>query len=200
MRSAQFGVYDKVLATLREQGKEEGFGALNGKMFGFLEPSILLAGFCGGVSRGIVEGPFEYIKVRRQVQQRWHLSEVFNGFGATITRNSFLFGSFVVYIDLSKQLIPGGLGPFWTGAICSNLAWLTVWPMDVAKSQLQSGKYDGKSFGHLISDAARSGLMFRGLLPGLIRSTIANGCSMVAYKETEKFMKTLHRLDCDVVH
>lgn len=69
----------------------------------------------GGVSRGIVEGPFEYVKVRRQVEQPWRLQDVMSGSGATIFRNSFLFTSFVVYMDLSKQIIPGGLSPFMTG-------------------------------------------------------------------------------------
>lgn len=26
--------------------------------------------------------------------------------------------------------MPGDISPFWTGAICSNLAWLTVWPLE----------------------------------------------------------------------
>ena len=69
----------------------------------------------GGVSRGIVEGPFEYIKVRRQVEQPWRFTEIFNGSGATIFRNSFLFSGFVIYMDLLKQIVPGGLSPFWTG-------------------------------------------------------------------------------------
>ena len=69
----------------------------------------------GGISRGIVEGPFEYIKVRRQVEQPWLFREVMTGSGATIFRNAFLFGSFVTYMDLSKQIIPGGLSPFMTG-------------------------------------------------------------------------------------
>ena len=72
----------------------------------------------GGVSRGIVEGPFEYVKVRRQVEQPWRFQDVLSGSGATIFRNSFLFTSFVVYMDLSKQIIPGGLSPFMTGEDC----------------------------------------------------------------------------------
>jgi solute carrier family 25 carnitine/acylcarnitine transporter 20/29 len=198
MRSAQFGVYDKVLATIRSKAEEPSYSFLKDKLFGVFEPGIILAGVCGGISRGVIEGPLEYIKVRRQVQHRWKFAELFDGFGATILRNSFLFGSFVVYIDLSKQLIPGGMGAFLTGAICSNLAWLTIWPIDVAKSQIQSGNYKGKSFGYLIADAYRTGLIFRGLIPGLMRSTVANGCSMVAYKETEKFLKTLHTSPCDL--
>ena len=34
----------------------------------------------------------------------------------------------------------------------------------------------------LLANAARDGALFRGLLPGLVRSSIANGTSMVVYK------------------
>ena len=78
-------------------------------------------------------------------------------------------------------------GPFLTGAVCANLAWLTIWPMDVVKTQLQSGKYANQSLAALVRDVLRpsSGLLFRGLLPGLTRSTLANGLSMVVYKHVQ---------------
>ena len=58
------------------------------------------------------------------MEGQWKWRELTNGSGATIFRNSFLFSSFMIYIDLSNQIFPGGLGPFWTGAICSNLGEL----------------------------------------------------------------------------
>ena len=58
---------------------------------------------------------YRYIKVRRQVNAPWKFTQIFQGAGATIARNSVLFSSFVVYMDLLKQAIPGGLSPFWTG-------------------------------------------------------------------------------------
>jgi hypothetical protein len=79
-------------------------------------------------------------------------------------------------------------GPFLTGAVCANLAWLTIWPLDVVKTQLQSGKYAGKSPVVLVTDVWRSGLLFRGLVPGLTRSTMANGLSMVVYKKVEALL------------
>ena len=90
-------------------------------------------------------------------------------------------------MDISKQVFDGGLGSFWTGALCASLAWTTVWPLDVAKSQLQSGNYEGKSFMYLLKDLFRTGLIFRGIVPGLTRSAIANGCSMVVYKKVESY-------------
>lgn len=44
------------------------------------------------------------------------------GSGATIFRNAFLFGFFVTYMDLSKQIVPGGLSPFMTGIIYTILS------------------------------------------------------------------------------
>jgi solute carrier family 25 (mitochondrial carnitine/acylcarnitine transporter), member 20/29 len=198
MRSAQFGVYNQVFSAIQQH-----FGPSNpeNRWLGFLDPQVVFAGFVGGIGRGIVEGPFEYVKVRRQVQQPWKFTgitnpsssraiteslEIFNGSAATIFRNSFLFSVFMINVDLSKQLVPGGLSPFLTGAICSNLAWLSIWPLDVAKSQLQSGKYDGKSYGVLIRDIISSGKLFKGIVPGLTRSTLANGVSMMVYKEVER--------------
>ena len=86
-------------------------------------------------------------------------------------------------------------GPFLTGAVCANLAWLTIWPLDVVKTQLQSGKYAGKSPAVLIADIFRSGLLYRGLLPGLTRSTFANGLSMVVYKKVEAGLREANRAE-----
>jgi solute carrier family 25 (mitochondrial carnitine/acylcarnitine transporter), member 20/29 len=185
MRSAQFGFFDQASYYLQQTDLIP-----SQHFFGYLNPQVAIAGFIGGIGRGLVEGPFEYIKVRRQVDSGWKFSEIFTGSSATIFRNSFLFSSFMIYVDISKQLLPnGGLSPFWTGALCSNLAWLTIWPLDVAKSQLQSGKYQQKSYGYLIYDIVSTGKLFRGILPGLTRSTIANGCSMMVYKRVESWLK-----------
>ncbi len=180
IRSTQFGVYETVLSQQRQA-----FGATQKehKLLGYFDPQVIVAGFAGGMGRGLVEGPFEYVKTRRQVQSHWTARELLSGAGATIFRNSFLFSSFVVYMDLGAQLVPGGLSPFWSGAICSNLAWLTVWPLDVVKSQLQSGLHSDKSLLSLVKHNIRSGAAYKGLLPGLTRSFIANGCSMVVYRE-----------------
>lgn len=191
IKSAQFGVYESVIAL---EKKYFGECTAENSLFGVFNPQVITAGFAGGVGRGLVEGPFEYIKTRRQVNQPWLLKEVFTGSGATMIRNSFLFCFFMVYVDLSKQLVPGGgLGPFWTGAICSNLAWLTIWPLDVTKSQVQSGKFPGRSFGSLLLGNIRTGNIFRGLLPGLTRSFIANGCSMEVYNLVLKKLKERER-------
>ena len=123
-------------------------------------------------------------------------------------RNTFLYSSFVVYIDLSKQLCKAGyvpsilmqpekkeLTPFAKGAICANLAWMTIWPADVVKTQRQSGNYDGKSVWELFFTNLRSGRLFRGILPGLARSTMANGLSMVVYEYVHTLLSKKLKLE-----
>jgi len=185
MRSFQFGFYDTTLRRLRAR-----HSAPRARVAG-VDPDVLVAGFCGGLGRGLVEGPADYIKTRRQVGQAWTLGGLYEaGLPITLARNAFLFASFAVYADWSKLLVPGGLGPFWTGAVCANLAWLTIWPLDVAKSQMQSGNYRGASLPALLVASARSGMLFRGLLPGLVRSTVANGTAMVAFAHTKTVLET----------
>ena len=65
---------------------------------------VILAGFCGGIARGLVEGPFEFMKVKTS-GCKMEDKDIFKGSGATIARNSFLFSSFVVYMDISKLIM-----------------------------------------------------------------------------------------------
>jgi len=151
---------------------------------------VAAAGIAGGVARGLIETPFDVVKVSTQVEHTWTASMLCRGASATIARNAGLMGTFCVYRDVVPPLIPGGLNAFWTGALCSNLAWLTIWPLDVIKSQRQSGNFPGLSSWALLVKAARTGMLLRGLWPGLARSTISSGSSMVAYKRVEEWSAT----------
>lgn len=190
MRSAQFGCNEVALSNIRK-----GMGGPTkpeGKLFGCLDPQIILAGFAGGLGRGVVEAPIEFLKVRRQVLTPWAMREIVKGAGTTLFRNAFLFSSFVVYVDVSKNFVE--LSPFWLGAICSNMAWMTIWPLDVVKSRLQSGKFkEGMSMRQALADSYRSGAMFRGLAPGLLRSFIANGVGMTVMVAVQKELKEMRR-------
>lgn len=51
------------------------------------------------------------------------------------------------------------------------------------KTQRQSGNYDDKKgLLSLFQENMRTGRLFRGVVPGLVRSSIANGSSMVVYE------------------
>ncbi|CAE8592826.1 unnamed protein product [Polarella glacialis] len=179
-RSAQFGFYELALKQLREKTPSY-------RVFGVLDWQIAVAGIAGGLARGVIEAPFDLVKVSQQVEQKWTVGTLYKGSTITLVRNSALFCAFSIYRDIVPPLIPGGLSPFWMGALSSNLAWLTIWPLDVIKSQRQSGNFPHHSSWALLVDAARGGLLFRGLMPGLARSTLANGSAMVVYKKVEEW-------------
>ena len=193
MRSAQFGVSGAVKDMMKQKKMPEY------KIMGLFDYQVIIAGVAGGVGRGLVEIPADFLKIRRQVEQKWTFSHLTDGTFVTLGRNSVLFAAFVVYIDLAKQACRAGyvprvlmdegesnLSPFAKGAICANLAWLTVWPADVVKTQRQSGNYDPKiSSFELLRENLKSGRLFRGLIPGLVRSSLANGSSMVVYEWVE---------------
>ena len=56
-RSAQFGFYENAMGQMKRIN-----GAEPQRVFGVFCPNVVVAGFCGGVGRGLVEGPFEYVK------------------------------------------------------------------------------------------------------------------------------------------
>lgn len=192
MRSAQFGFYNSVLPLMDQK-----FGKRDPKTdywLGCVNPHVVAAGWAGGIGRGLVEGPFEMVKVRRQVVSDWKFADVSKGFGVTVFRNSFLFSSFVIYMDVLKQQLARydtTLSPFFLAGICSNMAWLTVWPFDVIKTKRQSGKFEGRSVMWLLRDTIRTGDMYRGLSVGLVRSFFANGISMEVYTRVEKELKVV---------
>jgi len=57
---------------------------------------------------------------------------------------------------------------------------------DVVKSRMQSGQFaKNRNMFHMLADIWHSGHLFRGIIPGLTRSFISNGTSMVVYKYVE---------------
>ena len=85
MRSAQFGFYQSVLPVLDTK-----FGKRDPQTYwlGCVNPHVVAAGWAGGIGRGLVEGPFEMVKVRRQIVSDWKFADVTKGFGVTVFRNS----------------------------------------------------------------------------------------------------------------
>ena len=186
IRSAQFGAYNSSLTLLRQS-------RLPQKVVCTVDYQVVLAGMAGGVGRAVVEAPMDYIKTRQQMSLPWTFKQAFTGTSATFMRNIWLFAVFAYTVDLSKQLTKDGKGlsPFWTGAVCATTAWLAVWPLDVVKSRIQSGMHEKRSvFGHLVQ-AARSGALYRGLAPGLLRASIANGCAMYIYKRSSAWAEEM---------
>lgn len=136
MRSAQFGISGRVKHWLDDHHAH----LPKFQFLGLLEWQVIAAGIAGGLGRGLIEIPTDFLKTRRQVERSWTMSHLMDGTAITLARNTVLYASFMVYIDLAKQACRAGyvptllmneeqnnLTPFVKGAICANLAWLTVW-------------------------------------------------------------------------
>lgn len=184
-RSAQFGFYESTMSILKKNTTDH-------KYFGWLSWHVIVSGASGGLGRGFIEGFADHVKVRKMMNQPWSLRSLRkeSGLGITLIRNVNLFGSFVIYMDLSKQLTNGQLGPFMTGGICASLAWFSVWPLDVVKSRVQSGDFHkDQNLVWQLKEVFRTGAVFRGLLPGLARAFLANGCSMIMYRKADALFR-----------
>ncbi|KAG2386651.1 hypothetical protein C9374_002395 [Naegleria lovaniensis] len=84
------------------------------------------------------------------------------------------------------------LSPFFTGGVCATLAWWLVFPLDVIKSQIQSMRPDEKLgvFQRLSIVGKTLGVrgFFRGIVPASMRSSLANGVSMIAFAYVSSYL------------
>lgn len=75
------------------------------------------------------------------------------------------------------------LGPFLTSGIAASMAWILVWPVEYMKAQVQSDYGERRSTWKRLklTFLSRGGFfgLYRGLTPGVMRSFISNGSSMV---------------------
>lgn len=185
MRSAQFGFYHSSLNWMHEK-----YGKTDVLLLGCIDPQVAGAGFFGGIGRAFVESPFEMVKVRRQVQKPIVESAaefLRTGAVATFCRNGLLFSSFTIYMDLFRKAdVIFVDSPFLMAGFGASMAWITVWPLDVVKSRMQSGQFaKDRNMFQMLADVWHSGHLFRGIVPGLARSFTSNGTSMVVYKYVE---------------
>ena len=108
--------------------------------------------------------------------------------------------SFFVMCDYSEKAAPELmsrplLGGFLKGGVCATLAWAIAWPLEVAKNKVQGAEgalYKGRSTLAIVRQvAATDGLrgLYRGILPGALRSFVANGAGMAVYQFTQSLRK-----------
>jgi hypothetical protein len=100
--------------------------------------------------RSVVENPIELIKIRRQTLGSWQFNEtLFTVYRSQQLAIRCLLTNFFIFLDVSgrhvPQLLDGPVAPFFKGGICATLAWWTVWPLEVVKSQIQAASKAGAS-------------------------------------------------------
>jgi len=128
------------------------------------------------------------------------LKECYTGVGATWGRATVMLTAFFVLCDQSERAAPDVmsrplLGGFIKGGICATMAWGVSWPLEVVKSKVQgveAHRFKGQSMWTILAHTARNeGLrgLYRGFLPGAMRSFAANGVGMAAYQLTQSMRK-----------
>ena len=182
-RSSQFSVFEGIFTYFDKTDsmkKEVPF------TFG-LQPRVILGGAAAGITRSFIESPFEYIKVRRQIGLPWNLRDSYKGFPSLVLRNIGMLGTFFCLVDIMRRrtgLYNSLPGQFFVGGACATLGWLTIWPIENLKNQIQAG-----TNGENLSWATRFKMMrerggirglYRGILPGSICVFTRNGAAFTA--------------------
>lgn len=188
------------------------------KELSILENAV--SGGLASVFAALVLCPTELVKCRLQSQRevnptihstplsvcrdayRMHgFRSFFVGMTPTLSREvPGYFTFFGAYEACRYYLAPKGktkdeIGLFRTavsGAVGGMTLWTVVFPFDSIKSRMQiagSGKF-GKLLTQIIRDEGIK-VLYKGLLPTLIRTCLASGCLFVAFEESKKFMTAI---------
>lgn len=110
-----------------------------------------------------------------------------------------LMTTFFVLVDSGRRHFPDQfnkpfIGPFLASGIAGTLAWWLIWPIERMKAQVQGGMDPELSVRRrmmkIIKLDGPLGL-YRGILPGSLRSFFANGFSMVVMVAAQKIVSEM---------
>ena len=165
MVSIQFGVLEAAKRTLVQRREAAGQST---------ELSIADIAGCGslsGLATAFISAPVEHVRIRMQVQGasgagpqykgsvdafssilRTHgLTKLFQGFGATVARETLGYAGYFSTYELTKRALMGpegeaglGLGHFlFAGSVAGFGMWMPMYPLDVIKSKMQTDTLTG---------------------------------------------------------
>jgi solute carrier family 25 carnitine/acylcarnitine transporter 20/29 len=190
-RSLQFGVYSGVAEWCRANDVARATLPMSD-----IEWRVVVGSLASGATRATIETPLEAFKVRKQIGAPVYAfgRQLFTGYSVTLLRTCGLMTSFFCLIDVSSRQLPTllndpNVGPFFRGGVCATVAWWSVWPFEVAKSQIQAGTSGpSRILPRLLHIARTQGVagFSRGFLAGSIRSVLANGASFWAYTTCQR--------------
>lgn len=189
-RSAQFAVFEAVYTYMTSP-----LARYEVPCTGGLQIRVLVGGLAASTVRAIIETPLEYAKVRRQTQQNWRFRHLYNGFGVTWCRTVGLMCTYFILVDSMRRHYPdvfasAVLGPFLVSGAAATFAWWVVWPLEYMKSQVQ-GSYGQelpvwRRMQVVMRERGGFFALYRGIIPGTIRSFLANGTSMIVMANAQR--------------
>jgi solute carrier family 25 carnitine/acylcarnitine transporter 20/29 len=184
---------------------------------------IAMSGSAAGLAQAFVASPIEMIKVRLQIQnsgaklysgpfdcarkivRESGVRGLFRGLGATMLRDFPAFAAWYGVFEFSKRQLSAadgsiGHGPLLlSGASAGVGYWLACYPIDVAKTMLQTQRDPPKGqplqyrhaldvISQVIKSEGVAGL-FRGFGPTLVRALPASGSTFLAYEAVTNYLQ-----------
>ncbi|TFJ86963.1 hypothetical protein NSK_002050 [Nannochloropsis salina CCMP1776] len=196
-RSTQFAVFEALYTKWdNEVGREE-IPHTQG-----VQVRVVGAAVAAATARSLLECPIEFAKVARQTGQDWKLGQVYRGFGLQLGRTGGVMTTYFVTVDAIRRHHPSvfqtKIGQFLASAGAATFGFWVVWPLEVLKNQVQAGTPVGPrgreaTLVDRVLALGRGGLagLYRGILPGTLRSVVSNGFSMVVMIEAQKWVTQL---------
>jgi solute carrier family 25 carnitine/acylcarnitine transporter 20/29 len=173
-KSIVFGTYGNIRRVMEERGASN-------------DISIVTAGALSGLVGSLIITPMDRFKILMQTGRKITMKGLYNGFGATLTRD--VPGYTIYFLIYNKLYNPShGLGgSFLAGCASGALSWVFIYPQDLVKTRIQSG--DKGSYLHImknvIVDRGIFGI-YRGFSFALFRSIpfhgMALGCNEILGK------------------
>lgn len=196
-RSTQFAVFEALYTKWdNEVGREE-LPRTHG-----VQVRVVGAAVAAATVRSLLECPIEFAKVARQTGQDWKLNQVYRGIGLQLGRTGGVMTTYFVTVDSIRRHHPdvfqSKLGQFLASAGAATFGFWVVWPLEVLKNQVQAGTPVGPrgkdaTLQERVVALGKGGLggLYRGILPGTLRSVVSNGFSMVVMIEAQKWVTHL---------
>ena len=189
-RSSQFAVFEAVYTYL-----DSPFARYEIPMTGGIQLKLIAGAVGAGTVRAVIETPLEYAKVRRQIQKTWKLRDLNRGFGLTWSRTVGLWCTYIILFDSLRRHFPqihsgSLLGIFLMQGVATTIGWWMVWPLEFMKSQVQGGERQRLSAYQrmriVIREKGGFFALYRGIVPGSLRSFVANGTSMIVMTTAQR--------------
>jgi solute carrier family 25 carnitine/acylcarnitine transporter 20/29 len=199
-RSMQFSVFELVYSrfdknNLKNKNYEKYFTKVIPYTKG-LEVRTIVAGIASGICRSLVECPFEFVKIRRQIKTDFKYMNVYHGLFPLMLKNSTMVSIGFCFIDSFRRNTNAwnsSLGIFLATGTSTILCHILIWPIEIFRNNYMSkNKGETSSAGKIISENIKNyGWMkglYRGALPGLISTFLRNGLGMLIFSKIQKII------------
>ncbi len=140
------------------------------------------SGFLTGVLISSIITPIELYKVRAQNMLSLKVNP-YRGALPTVIRES-ISGS--IYFGAYNQMRKNDINILVSGGLSGWLSWLSIYPIDVCKTRIQSDK------ARTIVDALKMGGLWKGFGYCSLRCVLGSAAGFYAYEKTIKFLTNTH--------